>query len=145
VFGVITASMGIGEALGAALIPQVRIRRVGLVMFLFGTMSGIGLLVYGLVPTLAGALAGGVIIGFSFVCFGVLWESALQRLVPRRLLGRVTSVDWFGGTLLGPVAPLVAAALVVTVTPAGLFLVAGAITTALTLLGLLLRSIRDPE
>jgi hypothetical protein len=145
VYGVITASMGIGEAVGAAVIPQMRIRRVGLVMFLFGTMSGIGLLVYGVFPTLIGALAGGVIIGFSFVCFGVLWESALQRLVPRRLLGRVTSVDWFGGTLLGPVAPLVAAALVVAVTPTGLFLIAGAVTIVLTLAGLLLPSIRHLE
>ena len=145
VYGVITASMGIGEAVGAAAIPQLRIRRVGLAIFLFGAMSGIGLLTYGVFPTLLGALAGGAIIGFSFVCFGVLWETALQRLVPRRLLGRVTSVDWFGGTLLAPVAPLIAAALVVTVTPAGLFLVAGAITTVLTLAGLLLPSIRNLE
>ena len=145
VFGVITASMGIGEAVGAAFIPQIKIRRVGLVMFLFGTMSGIGLLVYGLLPTLPGAIIGGTVIGFSFVCFGVLWESALQRLVPRRLLGRVTSVDWFGGTLLGPVAPLIAAALVVTVTPAGLFLISGWVTIVLTLLGLLLPSIRNLE
>jgi hypothetical protein len=108
-------------------------------------MSGIGLLVYGVFPTFVGALAGGAIIGFSFVCFGVLWETALQRFVPRRLLGRVTSVDWFGGTLLAPVAPLVAAALVVSVAPTGLFLIAGSITTVLTLLGLLLPSIRNLE
>jgi MFS family permease len=145
VYGVITASMGVGEAVGAAVIPQMRIRRVGLAIFSFGAMSGLGLLMYGLFPTLPGALAGGAIIGFSFVCFGVLWETSLQRLVPRRLLGRVTSVDWFGGTLLGPVAPLVAAALVVTVSPPGLFLIAGAITTVLTLAGLLLPSIRNLE
>jgi MFS family permease len=145
VYGVITAAMGIGEALGAAVIPQMRIRRVGLAIFLFGAMSGIGLLVYGVFPTFVGALAGGAIIGFSFVCFGVLWETALQRFVPRRLLGRVTSVDWFGGTLLAPVAPLVAAALVVSVAPTGLFLIAGSITTVLTLLGLLLPSIRNLE
>src|SRR6185503_9429251 len=47
VYGVITASMGIGEAVGAAAIPQMRIRRVGLAIFLFGAMSGIGLLTYG--------------------------------------------------------------------------------------------------
>jgi DHA3 family tetracycline resistance protein-like MFS transporter len=144
-YGVISASMGVGEAAGAAVIAQTRVRRAGLVMFLFGALSGIGLLLYGIFPTFAGAIAGGAVIGFSFVCFGVLWESALQRHVPRRLLGRVTSVDWFGGTLLGPVAPLVAAALVVTVAPTGLFLIAGAITTGLTLLGLLLPSIRDLE
>jgi DHA3 family tetracycline resistance protein-like MFS transporter len=145
VYGIITASMGIGEAVGATVIAQVRVKRTGLVMFLFGALSGVAQLAYGLIPTLWGALLGGVLLGISFVCFGVLWESALQRHVPRRLLGRVSSVDWFGGSLLGPIAPIVAAALVVQVAPTGLFVIAGATTVVLTLLGLLLPSIRDLE
>jgi len=144
-YGVISASMGIGEAVGAAAIAQTKVRRAGLVMYLFGALSGVGLLLYGVFATVPGAVAGSAVLGFSFVCFGVLWESALQRHVPRRLLGRVTSVDWFGGTLLAPVAPLVAAGLVPTVAPAGLFVIAGVATMALTLLGLLLPSIRELE
>lgn len=141
-YGLISAAMGVGEAVGAALIGQARVRRTGLVMYLFGTLGGVALLVYGLVPTVAGALAAGALVGFSFVCFGVLWESALQRHVPRRLLGRVTSVDWFGGTLLAPVAPLAAALIVDTYGPPTLFIAAGSIAIALTLLGLALPSIR---
>lgn len=144
-FGFITAAMGIGEAVGAAVIGQLRIRRAGLAMYAFAVVSGVGLLVYGLVPTLAGALAAGWIIGFSFVCFGVLWESALQRHVPRQMLGRVTSVDWFGGTLLGPIAPLGAALITQAYGPPALFIVAGAIATAIALFGLLLPSIRRLE
>ena len=144
-YGIITAAMGVGEALGAMVIAQVRVKRVGVVMFLFGTLSGVALLAYGLIPTLPGALLGAVLLGISFVCFGVLWESALQRHVPRHLLGRVSSVDWFGGSLLGPVAPIVAAALVVEVAPTGLFVIAGTTTVVLTLLGLLLPSIRRLE
>lgn len=144
-FGFITAAMGVGEAVGAALIGQVRIRRAGLAMYLFGVLSGVGLLVYGLVPTLPGALIAGALLGFSFVCFGVLWESALQRHVPRQMLGRVTSVDWFGGSLLGPIAPIAAALFSDAYGPPALFIVAGSIASVLTLLGLALPSIRRLE
>jgi MFS family permease len=144
-FGFITAAMGVGEAVGAALISQVRVRRAGLAMYLFGVMSGVGLLVYGLAPTLPGALVAGWILGFSFVCFGVLWESALQRHVPRQMLGRVTSVDWFGGGLLGPVAPIAGALIIEAYGPPALFTVAGAVAIVLTALGLALPSIRRLE
>jgi MFS family permease len=144
-FGFITAAMGLGEAVGGAVIGQVRIRRAGLAMYLFGVMSGVGLLVYGLAPTLPGALIAGWMLGFSFVCFGVLWESALQRHVPRQMLGRVTSVDWFGGGLLGPVAPIAGALISQAYGPPALFIVAGTVATVLTLLGLAPPSIRRLE
>ena len=144
-FGFISAAIGVGEAVGATVIGQVHIRRVGIAIYLFGVMSGVGLLLYGLVPTLPGALIAGVLIGFSFVCFGVLWESALQRHVPRHMLGRVTSVDWFGGGLLGPVAPIAAALFSQAYGPPALFIAAGCIAIALTLLGFLLPSIRQLE
>jgi MFS transporter, DHA3 family, macrolide efflux protein len=107
-FGFITAALGIGEAVGAALIGQLRIRRAGIAMYLFQIVAGVGLMLYGVVPTLPGALMAATLVGFGFVCSGVLWESALQRHVPRQMLGRVTSWDWFGGSLLGPVAPIAA-------------------------------------
>jgi MFS family permease len=144
-FGFIAAAMGVGEAVGAAVIGQLHIRRAGLAMYLFAVVGGVGLLVYGLVPTLPGALIAGLLVGFSFVCFGVLWESALQRHVPRQMLGRVTSVDWFGGTLLGPIAPIAAALISEAYGPPALFIVAGSIATVFTLLGLALPSIRRLE
>jgi len=144
-FGFITAAMGVGEAVGAALISQLRVRRVGLAIYLFGVMSGVGLLLYGLVPTLPGALIAGWILGFSFVCFGVLWESALQRHVPRQMLGRVTSVDWFGGSLFGPIAPIAGALIAQAYGPPALFIVAGMVAIILILLGLALPSIRRLE
>lgn len=144
-FGFISAAIGVGEAVGAAVIGQVRIRRAGLAIYLFGVLSGVALLLYGLIPTLPGALIAGVLMGISLVCFGVLWESALQRHVPRQMLGRVTSVDWFGGGLLGPVAPIAAALFSQAYGPPALFIAAGSIAIALTLLGLLLPSIRQLE
>jgi DHA3 family tetracycline resistance protein-like MFS transporter len=144
-YGFISAAVGVGEAIGATAIAQVRIRRTGLAMYLFGALSGVAFFVYGLVPTVPGALVASAIQGLSFACFGILWVTALQVHVPRRLLGRVTSVDYFGGTLLAPVAPIGAAFLAQSQGPAFVFIVAGAITVILTLAALLLPSIRDLE
>jgi DHA3 family tetracycline resistance protein-like MFS transporter len=142
-YGIISAAVGFGEAIGATTIAQIRIRRSGLAMYLFGALGGVALLVYGLAPTIPGALVAAVINGVSFACFAVLWVTALQVHVPRRLLGRVTSVDWFGGTLLAPLAPVGAAVLADARGPAFVFIIAGSITVVLTLAGLLLPSIRD--
>ncbi len=144
-YGFISAAVGVGEAIGATAVAQVRIRRTGLAMYLFGTVSGVAFFVYGLVPTVPGALVASAIQGLSFACFGILWVTALQVNVPRRLLGRVTSVDYFGGTLLAPVAPIGAAFLAQSQGPAFVFIVAGSITVVLTLAALLLPSIRDLE
>jgi len=144
-YGVISAGVGVGEAIGATAIAQVRIQRSGVAMYLFGALMGVSFFVYGLVPTVPGALVASAINGLSFACFGVLWVTALQVHVPRRLLGRVTSVDYFGGTLLAPIAPIGAALLAQSQGPAFVFVVAGAITVALTLAGLLLPSIRNLE
>jgi MFS family permease len=144
-YGLLTAAMGAGEAVGAAAIAQIRVGRSGLVMYLLSAVAGVALLGYGLLPSVPGALAASVVLGACFVGFGVLWESALQKHVPRALLGRVTSVDWFGGSLLAPVAPVVGAFVAQTYGVPALFIAAGAITIAMTLAGLLLPSIRDLE
>jgi hypothetical protein len=57
----------------------------------------------------------------------------------------VTSVDWFGGTLLAPLAPVGAAVLAESEGPAFVFVVAGSVTVVVALAGLLLPSIRDLE
>jgi MFS family permease len=41
--------------------------------------------------------------GFATTFFNALWETALQRAVPREALSRVTAYDWFGSLALNPV------------------------------------------
>src|SRR5438876_2889650 len=76
-YGVISAGVGVGEAIGATAIAQVRIRRSGVAMYLFGALMGVSFFIYGLVPTVPGALLASAINGLSFACFGVLWVTAL--------------------------------------------------------------------
>lgn len=142
-FGLITAAGGVGEIVGGLFVGQVRLRRIGIAMYLFAAAGGLGVMTFGLFPRLPIVLLASVGIGVSFVGFGVLWESAVQRNVPRELLGRVGSVDWFGSLLLGPVSPLVVGAIVQSVGPAAVFTVAGALAAALCLGALLVPSIRD--
>jgi hypothetical protein len=75
----------------------------------------------------------------------VVWGTLMQSLVPARLLGRVTSLDWLVSTSLVPVSFAltgpVAAAVGAEATLAG----AGVIACAATLLCLLIPGMRDTE
>ena len=69
----------------------------------------------------------------------------MQKHVPRELLGRVTSIDSFGGSLLLPLAPVIFAAIVAAVGPAQAFIVSGALAAVIAVLLLLVPSIRALE
>lgn len=142
VFGLITASAGVGEIIGGVIIGQVKVHRVGIVMFAAAAFGGVWLALYGLVPAYPLLLVYGVGTGMGFVGFGILWDSTVQRHVPREFLGRVGSVDWFGSIFLGPFAPLVAGALVERVGPAAVLAGGGLLTAALCTFPLLIPSIR---
>ena len=145
VYGVIGALVGLGEAGGTLLIGQIRVRRTGIAMYGWATLAGIAVAGFGVVPTLPALLFFAFVQGASLVGFGILWDTSLQRHVPRALLGRVSSVDYFGAILLGPVAPVLFAVLVERFGPAGTFVIGGSIAAVLCLAALLVRSIRDLE
>ncbi len=145
VYGAIVAAMGVGEMIGTFTISQLRVRRTGLAMYGWAMLSALTYIVLGLLPTLPVILVSSVVRGLSFVGFGVLWETSLQRHVPRELLGRVASIDWFGGVLMGPIAPIVFAAVVESFGPAPAFLIGGLASLALLLPALTVRSIREME
>ncbi|MDE3192721.1 MAG: MFS transporter, partial [Chloroflexota bacterium] len=144
-YGLVVASTGIGQAIGAVLLSQFRIRRAGLAMYASTIVSGVALFGYGLIPSLPGAIAASLVLGISYAWFGILWQSALQKHVQRELLGRVTSVDWFGGTLLAPVAPVIAAFVIQSAGAPMLFIAAGVVVIAFALGGLLSPSVRALE
>jgi MFS family permease len=144
-FGAINSALAIGEVIGGVTVAQMRVGRAGVAMYLYTAAEGVAMVAIGLFTSVATLFLAAAIIGVTFVGFGVLWETALQRHVPRELLGRVSSVDLFGALLLGPVAPIVGGVLVATVGPQPLFLWGGVFVVAFGLAGLLLPSIRNLE
>jgi MFS family permease len=145
VYGAIGTLVGIGEACGTFLSGQIRVRRTGVAMYAWATVSGIAVAGFGLVPTLPAIFVFAFIQGAALVGFGILWDTSLQRHVPQHLLARVSSVDLFGAILLGPVAPLIFAALVERVGAAGTFVIGGASSALLCVCALGVRSIRELE
>ena len=84
--------------------------------------------IFGLAPLLPVVLAGGFAFNLCLVASNTHWDSALQKLVPRNLLGRVTSVDYFGSYLVAPIAPVIAASVLQRYGPSSIFLVGGLLT-----------------
>lgn len=134
--GALTAAVGAGEVAAGIALAQLRIRRIGVAMYLFVGASSIANALYGLAPSIAPLFALSAVGGAAGVGFGVLWESALQRYVPSDLLGRVTSVDYFGSFVLLPIAPVLGGALIAGIGPQPVFLAAGVINLALVLVAL---------
>lgn len=142
-FGLLTAALAVGQIAAGIILGQATIRRSGLTMYAFAVIAGVFLASFGTFPSLAWLLLASALMGVTFVGFNILWESALQRHVPRALLGRVTSVDFFGSLLLGPVAPLVAAVLIERLGPTQVFIGAGLVVVVLSASAFFVRSIRE--
>jgi MFS family permease len=145
VYGAIGTAVGIGELCGTFLGGQFPVRRTGIVMYVWAILTGVAVAAIGFVAALPEIFVFAFAQGLSLVGFGVLWDTAVQRHVPKDMLGRVSSVDAFGSILLLPISPLIFAALVERVGPQGAFIVGGVISAGLCLAALGVRSIRDLE
>ena len=75
----------------------------------------------------------------------VAWSTAKQRLVPLRLLGRVSSVDWFVSTALLPLSYALAAPVAGWIGVRETLLGAGLLGAAVTFGFLFLPGMRKPE
>jgi predicted MFS family arabinose efflux permease len=145
-FGVIGAVAGTGELVGGLVVGNLRVKRFGVGVYTFSALLGLGFLLYGAAPYLAVVLAGAFTFALMIVMSNTTWETALQKHVPRQLLGRVTSVDNFGSWLIAPVAPLLSAAAIGISGPSVIFVAGGLIDFAYWISMLLLvRSVRELE
>lgn len=144
-FGIIGAAGGVGELIGGLLVGNIRVRRIGIALYAAEATIGLSAFGYG-VGLLPVVLVAAALFGGSIVFANTLWESALQKRVPSDMIGRVTSIDWFGSFLVGPVAPIVAASVIPLIGPGAIFLMAGAASCVFTTAALALsRSIRNLE
>jgi MFS family permease len=144
-YGTILAALGVGQVIGTVVFGQFHVRRLGAGVYLLGVLAGAAIILIGVFPLAAVVLVGVGVKGFADVGVGVLWQTAVQKHVPRKLLGRVTSIDFFGGTLIAPVAPLIFALIVGALGSPAAFVVGGAVAASFCAFGLLLPSIRDLE
>ena len=90
-----------------------------------------------------------MVVSFLFGAFEaagtVVWLTTKQRLVPRSLLGRVSSFDWFISTGLVPLSFAVTAPVAAAIGARSTLLVAGVLGAAVTFAFLLVPGVRDVE
>lgn len=146
--GATLSATAIGSIAAALVMGQIgRVRRRGMLAYLALLPTNIAEIAFGLpiarqlAPGLP--LAAGVVIGVGMGDFEIVWITVLQELVPSDKLGRVSSVDWMGSLLLQPVGLAVVGALTDVMGPAWVFIAGGALSLALTLIGLAARDIRS--
>ena len=135
-YGTITAAYGVGTIVASFVVAQLILRHPGRPMFAFELLAGLSVLAIGLVPTLPAVVALMALVGVGLSSSTVIWQAMLQRHVPERMLGRVSSIDLLGNSVINPIAPIAAAALVGSIGPAGTFVVAGAYAIAFASVGL---------
>jgi len=102
-------------------------------------------LAVGLFPVLPVVLVLFALMGVALSSSTVIWEALLQRAIPPRMLGRVSSINLLGNSLINPVAPLVAAALIAPVGPPGTFVIAGIYALVLVTIAVIASPVRSME
>lgn len=144
-FGLVTAAMGAGEIVTGLVLAQARVRRLGVGICLFTVAGALATMGIGLVPHVAATVAFAAVMGAEFTGIGILWTTAVQKHVPPAMLGRVMSIDAFGGGLLLPVAPAAFAGVVAAVGPAQAFVIGGGFALVIVVALLFVRDIRELE
>ena len=141
--GLVLAVGGLG-AIGAALAvgwmgtPQ----RSMTFVYLAWTASTLALVGYGLARAAWQAMVVSLVFNALETAGTVVWLTTKQRLVPRALLGRVSSFDWFISTGLVPLSFAVVAPVTAAIGARNTFLLAGGLGAAVTLAFLFVPGVR---
>ncbi|MGI8773719.1 MAG: MFS transporter [Actinomycetota bacterium] len=145
-YGLILSVGGVG-----AIITSVTMGQFGLprrhITFMYSAW-GIGVLLiagFALVRTVPQAMAISFVMSGMFSAGMIVWGTLMHKLVPRDLLGRVSSLDWLVSTALVPVSFILTGPVADAIGVDRTLVFAGLIGSALTFAFLLLPGIHDTE
>jgi MFS family permease len=134
----VLAAFGIGGAVGSLVVASLRLpRRYLTVMVLLWGLGCVPMAVFGLSGSLVLMVAAGALIGAAFEAGTVIWGTLLQRRVPKALLGRVSSLDFFVSLSLMPLSMALAGPVSGLIGSSATFLVAGLAPPVLAVVALL--------
>ena len=131
IVGYTFAVFGLSGALGAVIASNLKTpRRRIRVMWTFWTISSLSGLIVGVATNYWEVMIFPLVASPMLLLGNVVWESMMQTEVPRDLLGRVSSVDWFMSLGLAPVGLVLAGALATEWGVRTYFVVAGLASAA---------------
>jgi DHA3 family tetracycline resistance protein-like MFS transporter len=144
--GAIFAAGGVGSVAMALVIGQVGLPRRRITVMYTAWSSGVALMaVYGLMTDLWHALLASLLLHAAFQVGQVIWITLLQQLVPRDMLGRVSSLDWLMSTGLVPISYALTGPAAELFGPERTMVGAALIGAALMSMLLFYPGVRDPE
>jgi MFS family permease len=112
IVGVSFAVAGLSGTFGALLASSVKVpRRRIRIMWTYWLVGTLAALIIGVATNYWEVFLFPLLASPGMILGNVIWESMIQSEVPRELLGRVTSVDWFLSLGLSPVGLVVAGSL----------------------------------
>lgn len=101
-WGTVLTAMGVGVLIGALLATRANPRRPLVFVVLADGLFVLPLAFLAAAPPLP-LLAFGALLSGAGMALGMsVWESTLQRHIPRETLSRVSSYDWFGSFVFSP-------------------------------------------
>ena len=144
ILGLFTSARAAGFVVGAIWLGSfIKIRRRGPFAYIATAISGAGVAVFGLTTSIPVLAIAAFIGGTSVSVFGLIWTNSLQELVPREMLGRVASIDALGSFVLLPIGFGIAGWTTDLIGAPLVFVIGGALTVILALLGLSHPAIRN--
>jgi len=100
---------------------------------------------FGIVANVPQAMAAALVAEGSISILVVFWFTAMQRLVPTELLGRVSSLDWMITILGAPISFLVVGPAAATFGADAVLIVAGVLGAGASIFFMLMPGARGPE
>jgi len=144
--GFIFAVSGIGSILSAIFMGQRGLPRRKITVMYASWTAGVAFMAgYGIMGELWQAMIVAFATAALFQVGQIIWITLLQQLVPRRLLGRVASLDWLLSSGLVPVSFALTAPAAELLGPGTTMVVAGLVGAFLMGILLFAPHVRDPE
>lgn len=144
--GLIFAVGGVGSFVMSVVIGVVGLPRRRVTVMYAGFVAGVGATaLYGAMTSLWQALIISFVLQASFMLGSVIWTTMLQQLVPRHLLGRVSSLDWMMSLGLVPVSYALTGPVSSVLGPDSTLIAAGVLGAVLMGALMFVPGVRDPE
>jgi MFS family permease len=144
--GLIFAVGGIGSLVMSVLIGMFGLpRRRVTVMYVAWAVGVLGTAGYGVMSSLWHGLLISFVLQATFMLGQVIWTTMLQQLVPRALLGRVSSLDWMMSIGLVPVSYAFTGPVSTALGVDPTLILAGVLGSTLMFGLLFVPGVRDPE
>lgn len=144
--GLIYALGGVGAIIGALVLAQRGLpQRHITVMYILWAIEGIGIILYAFAGSISQAMVIRLLTGGMSATAMVIWGTLMHKLVPKELLGRVSSFDWLMSISLVPLSFALTGPVAASIGDDATMFWAGLLGTIATIAFLFVPGIRDTE